>query len=47
MKRRFILPVVAMALFGLMAAFATSAQATPTQTKACSGCHTTDAAVVV
>jgi hypothetical protein len=40
-------PLVAVALFGLMAAFATSAHAMPTKTTACSGCHTQNAAVVV
>ena len=39
MKRRFMVPVVAVAVFGLMAAFATVAQAFPTKTTACTGCH--------
>ncbi len=39
MKRRFMVPVAAVALFGLMAAFATVAQAFPTKTTACTGCH--------
>ena len=46
MKRRFILPLAAVALVGLMAAFATTALATPTKTSACTGCHSGAGATV-
>jgi len=39
MKRRFFVPIAAVALVGLLAAFATTAQAFPTRTTACTGCH--------
>ncbi len=39
MKKRLIVPVAAIALVGLMASFATTAQAFPTKTTACTGCH--------
>jgi hypothetical protein len=39
MKRRYMVPVAAVAVFGLMAAFATVAQAFPTKTNACTNCH--------
>jgi len=39
MKKRFALPLIALVLFVLMAAFATTAQATPSKTSQCSGCH--------
>jgi hypothetical protein len=39
MKRRFALPFAVLALFALTAAFATSAQAYPTKTSQCTGCH--------
>lgn len=47
MKKRLPVGVAAVALVGLMAAFATSAQAYPTKTTACAGCHSRDAAVAV
>ena len=39
MKRCFTVPLVALAIFGLTAAFATTAQATPSKTSRCNGCH--------
>ena len=39
MKRLFAMPLAALVLFGLTAAFAPVAQATPTKTVPCSGCH--------
>jgi len=39
MKKRLIVPAAAIALVGLMASFATTAQATPSKTSACTGCH--------
>ena len=39
MKKRLLLPVAAIAFVGLMASFATTAQAFPTKTSNCSGCH--------
>jgi hypothetical protein len=47
MKKRFLLPIVAAALVGLMAMFAASAQALPAYTMTCSGCHTLDSSVTV
>jgi hypothetical protein len=47
MKKRLALPLLVLALFGIMAAFASSAQAHPTQTKSCSNCHSSDAAVTI
>ena len=38
MKKRLLLPIAAVALVGLMASFATTAQASPSY-GACSGCH--------
>lgn len=46
-KRSLRLAVLAIAAFGLLAAFATTAYATPTQKSPCSGCHSLDSAVVV
>ena len=39
MKKRLIVPVAAIALVGLMGGFASTAQAFPTKTTACTGCH--------
>jgi hypothetical protein len=39
MKKRLALPIAVLALFGLMTAFASTAQAFPTRTTPCSGCH--------
>ena len=39
MNKRLIVPVALIALAGLMAGFASSAQAFPTQTSPCTGCH--------
>ncbi len=39
MKKRVLVSVAAVALVGLMAAFATAAQAFPSRTSACTGCH--------
>ena len=39
MKKRFLVSVTAVAIFGLMASFATVAQAYPSKTVACTGCH--------
>ena len=39
MKKRFLLPIAAVAFVGLMASFATTAQALPTYPSACTGCH--------
>jgi hypothetical protein len=39
MNKRLILPVALIAFAGLMAGFASSAQAYPTKTSACTGCH--------
>lgn len=39
MKKRLLLPVAAIAFVGLMSSFATTAQAYPTKTSDCSGCH--------
>ena len=47
MKRRFTAPLAAIAIFGLMAAFAATAQAYPTRTTPCSGCHSTSTSVSV
>lgn len=47
MNRRMLIPLVAVALFGLMAAFATSALALPTYTTLCSGCHASNASITV
>jgi hypothetical protein len=47
MKKRFMLPIVAVALFGLVAAFATTAQATPAQSTVCDACHTLDSTVTI
>ncbi len=47
MKKRFTLPLVAMALFGLIAAFATTAQALPTSTMVCNACHALNTSIVV
>ena len=47
MKKRLLLGVAIVAIVGLMAGFAGTAQAFPTQTSPCSGCHSTNAAVVV
>ena len=38
-KKRLVLPIALLALFGLMTAFASTAQAFPTKTTPCSGCH--------
>ena len=39
MKRRFLVPIAAVAVFGLMIGFATVAQAFPSRTVACDNCH--------
>ena len=39
MNKRLLLPAVLVAFVGLMAGFASSAQAFPTQTSPCTGCH--------
>jgi hypothetical protein len=39
MKRRFFVPAAVVAMVGLMASFATVAQAFPSKTTACTGCH--------
>jgi len=39
MKRRFGLPLAVLAIFGLMAAFASTAQAFPSKTSLCTNCH--------
>ncbi len=39
MKKRFIVPIAAVAFVGLLAAFATTAQAYPSKTTACTICH--------
>ena len=39
MKRRLALPIAVLALVALMAAFASTAQAFPTRTNPCNGCH--------
>jgi hypothetical protein len=39
MKKRFALPIVSVAVVGLMAAFASPAMAFPTQSKTCTTCH--------
>jgi len=47
MKKRLLVSAATIAFVGLMAAFASTAQAYPTQTSPCSGCHSADSAVGV
>lgn len=47
MKKRLMVPAVAAAIVGLMAAFATTAQAHPTYPQLCTGCHPATTAITV
>jgi hypothetical protein len=44
-QQRLLVPLAAVLIFGLMAAFASTAMAFPTQTSQCSGCHNVDSSV--
>ena len=47
MKRTVLTALAAVALMGLILAFATTASATPGKTRSCSGCHTRRTSVIV
>ena len=47
MNKRLFVPIATIVFAGLMASFASSAVATPTQKSPCSGCHSSDSAVTV